>query len=203
MPAPPSPRPLSSDEFDELIVREYGSYLHNVRPHVSGVCTICSTPVSGGFSLCLGCVRNTPPRDQLVNGSGVADRVGFMTYAVEGGQAYSVLRGYKNPALSHLYWAAAATWTTWFLGRHAHCAHRLVPDARPSWAWATVPSARSGRTGEHPLHMIVSQQRVAASRADCGEGRFRPWVRLVAGAGLGCSSRNLPLALWCLSLIHI
>ena len=73
-----------------------------------------------------------------------------------GGQAYSVLRGYKQPNVQEQYWTAAATWVVWFLTRHGACAQN--PAGRSvDWMWATVPSARSGRTGEHPLHLIVRQ----------------------------------------------
>ena len=143
-------------DFDALFVREYGSFLHNVRPGQPGTCTVCSTPVADEYSRCMACDRTGLPRARIGRSAELADRVAFLTYAVERGQAYSVLRGYKLPSPPEQYWTSAATWVVWFLGRHAACAHQLA-GATAAWTWATVPSARSGRLGEHPLHHIVKQ----------------------------------------------
>ncbi len=150
----PSGQRLNWDELDQRLVREYGSYLHNVRPGAPGVCRVCATPVAG-YALCHSCSLTAKTHDRFGPGNRLADRVAFMTYAVEGGQAYSVLRGYKTPAGQGRFWTAAATWTMWFLGRHARLAHQLAHSTRSAWAWATVPSARSGREGDHPLNQIV------------------------------------------------
>ena len=149
------PVPRRAD-FDALFVREYGSYLHNVAPGRPGLCSVCSTPVSEGYVRCLRCSQIGPPPGRLGRSPELADRVAFLTYAVEGGQAYSVLRGYKMPSVQDRYWTAAATWVVWFLTRHGACVQTLT-GMRSDWMWATVPSARSGRAGEHPLHLIVRQ----------------------------------------------
>lgn len=148
----PAPR---WQDFDALLVREYGSYLHNVISGLPGLCTVCATPVSDGYQQCLACSRAMPR--QAKGPSKLADRTAFLTYAVEGGQAYSVLRGYKTPNVQDRYWTAAATWMVWFLGRHGACAQQVAGTAATEWMWATVPSVRSGRDGEHPLHAIVRQ----------------------------------------------
>lgn len=154
-------------EFDAFFVREYGSFLRNVRPGVPGVCGVCMTPVSAGYLLCRPCSQIVPA-DVRSSPSMLTDRRAFLTYAVEGGQAYSVLKGYKNPRPADRYWVAAATWVVWFLTRHGHCAHRLAGYDEPDWLWATVPSARSGRAGEHPLHRLVAR----VWGADHGEARL-------------------------------
>lgn len=144
--------------LDSLMVREYGSLLHNVRPGGPGLCSVCSTPVANNYTRCLAC-NQAGPRPGLIGRSRrFADRVAFMTYAVEGdSQAYSVLRGYKMPAVQDRYWTTAAAWIVWFVSRHGVCAHQLAGHSDEAWMWATVPSARSGRSGEHPLHAIVSR----------------------------------------------
>lgn len=153
---PGIPVPRRAD-FDAVFVREYGSYLHNVIPGAPGLCTVCATPVVAGYQMCLACSQIGPSPDRLVQSTALADRVAFLTYAVEGGQAYSVLRGYKQPNAREQYWTAAATWAVWFLGRHGACAQTMSGRLNSDWMWATVPSARSGRVGEHPLHRIVQR----------------------------------------------
>lgn len=144
-------------DLDALLVREYGSYLHNVFPGDPGLCAVCATPVSEGYLRCRACSQIGPQPGRTGGSSELADRLAFMTYAVEGGQAYSVLRGYKTPSVQARYWTAAATWTVWLLGRHGACAQHLLGAVSSDWMWATVPTARSGRVGEHPLHSIVRQ----------------------------------------------
>lgn len=158
---PVSP-PSGGDGLDALIVREYGSYLHNVQPRVSGVCRTCAAPVGPNYTLCRSC-------DLTARAAGspraLVDRIAFMTYAIEGGQAYSALRGYKTPAAQRRHWNAVATWTVWFLRRHAPAAHHLAGSRGEPWRWATIPSVRSGRTGEHPLHRIVAHTWAAHAEA--------------------------------------
>lgn len=167
-------------EFDNLFVREYGSYLHNVRPAQPGLCTVCSTPVSSDYTRCLACERAGSSPGRIGRSAELADRVAFLTYAVERGQAYSVLRGYKLPSPPEPYWTAAATWVVWFLGRHGACAQQLAGGPNVAWTWATVPSARSGRVGEHPLHHIVKQV----------WGAHYPEARLSLAEGAGGQARG-------------
>lgn len=158
MPVPPPGLPVPRRaEFDPLFVREYGSFLHNVTPGLPGMCSVCATPVSPSYLRCLRCEQVAPPQPLPGRSTALADRLAFMTYAVEGGQAYSVLRGYKLPNAPAQYWTAAATWAVWFLTRHGACAQTAAHIPTADWMWATVPSARSGRSGEHPLHGIVQR----------------------------------------------
>ncbi len=154
MNSPGQPR-LHWADLDSLLVREYGSYLHSVIPGLPGLCEVCSAPVAGTYARCRPCSQMLPPGP--MGGPAGVDRVAFLTYAVERGQAYSVLRGYKTPAIQDRYWTAAATWVVWLLGRHGLCALRRPGIAESQFLWATVPSVRSGRLGEHPLHHIVRQ----------------------------------------------
>ena len=149
---PKSRAPL---DLDALILREYGSYLHNVIPNQLGLCPTCATPIADGYTFCVRCHQTESAARQGGHHGLLADRIAFMTYAVERGQGYSVLRGYKEPQLRQRYWSTAATWLIWFLDRHASCAHRLAGPTRQDWLWATIPSVRSSRPGEHPLHKLV------------------------------------------------
>lgn len=183
-----SPRPHSPwADLDALLVREHGSYLHNVIPGLPGLCEVCSTPVAGDYARCWPCSQMLPP-GPVGGPAGFVDRVAFLTYAVEGGQAYSVLRGYKNPTIQERYWTAAATWVVWLLGRHGRCALPGSGIAESKFSWATVPSVRSGRRGEHPLHDIVRRSwgthfpetPLALAAGAGGQGRsYRP-IRFIA-----------------------
>jgi len=157
---------MSPAVADDALIREYGSYLAGVRHGLSatgqrpGTCSTCATPVSG-FVECFACHKS---REQAIQ-VGIPfpiDEVAFLTYAVEGRnvigaaheregrQAYSVLKGYKaNPPLGGSRRSIAA-WVLWVL-------HRWWPRGNGSsqWLWATVPSRKSVRVGEHPLHQIV------------------------------------------------
>ena len=151
-PHPTRPPTGAGGGMDALIVRKYGSYLHNVRPHLPGLCRVCAAPISASYTLCRPCNLSATAAQSVRQ---LADRIAFMTYAIEGGQAYSALRGYKTPVFQARHWNAVATWTVWFLRRHAPHTHQLAGTAA-EWRWATIPSVRSARIGEHPLHRIVA-----------------------------------------------
>ena len=164
-------------------MRAHGSYLRNVRPplgarqpHGTALCTLCGTPTSG-HALCYPCRAQDEQASQV--GLPLADRVGFVTYAVEGvfpvgvgaapseahraagRQAYAILKGYKTARRGRdvgsgsPYWLPMAALVRWALLRHGPCAHVLSGMDAPL-LWATVPSSRSSRAGEHPLHALVS-----------------------------------------------
>ncbi|MCL2783594.1 MAG: hypothetical protein FWD80_06460 [Propionibacteriaceae bacterium] len=151
---------------DQAFLREFGSYLCSVRHGLAvhgshlGTCVVCGTPLTG-FHECWQCHQNR----QTAADAGIPfpiDEIAFLTYAVEGAaavsssheregrQAYSVLKGYKaQPPLS-VHWRAMVMWIVWSTGRWWPPGSGEMP-----WAWATVPSRKSDREGEHPLHRIV------------------------------------------------
>lgn len=152
-------------EVDAQIVRRHGSFLRNVRLGAPGVCHVCAAPVGAGYKLCLACNKTLSAVNRSRSPNQLADRIAFMTYAVENRQAYSVLRGYKkpepddgrSPQSADRYIQSITLWTLWLLERHAQCAHDLSGIGGRAWMWATIPSVRSARRGEHPLHRIVKQ----------------------------------------------
>ena len=152
---------------DEAFVREFGSYLCGVRHGLPahekrpGTCSTCAAPLIGDYAECWQCHQN---REKTVEKDlpFPIDEIAFLTYAVEGHdvasvgheregrQAYNVLKGYKAQPPPDVYWRSMVMWVVWFL-------QRWWPDGDKSstWMWATVPSRKSDRPGEHPLHKIV------------------------------------------------
>ncbi|MDR1189348.1 MAG: hypothetical protein LBK95_18170, partial [Bifidobacteriaceae bacterium] len=166
---------------DEAFRREHGWYLSGVEPGMPsagsrpGTCRVCGSPVRAGYSGC--------PRCDAVGAAVAAtgepfplDSVAFLTYAVEGAelagragsgsaedpreregrQAYAVLKGYKADGAPPRMRTDAAAWTTWFLQRWGPQAAWPARSPDREWRWATVPSVRSGRRGEHPFHRLVA-----------------------------------------------
>jgi len=156
---------------DEAFRREHGSYLCNVKPGLApvrgrpGTCDVCGAPLQD-YSICYPChtVREASSR------SGTPfplAHLAFLTYTAEWGeqvqpecrrdgrQAYTVLKGYKSPQSSRFI-AQATRWAGWFLGRWAPWEVPLGGPGRDGWAWATVPTTHRERSGEHPLHRIVT-----------------------------------------------
>lgn len=131
---------------------------------------MCGTPVTVGYATCYPChaVRDVATRTGIPF---PLDRLAFLTYAVEGfdvtrpvpvsltgdtherqgRQAYEILKGFKAPRTSRVLWMSAAAWTVWMLQNWAP----WLPGNGAGWHWAQVPSVRSHRVGEHPLHAIV------------------------------------------------
>ena len=184
---------------DEAFLREHASYLCNVKPGLPpihgrpGTCRVCAGPLNPGYSIC----RQCEDVEAIVATSHKPFPISwlaFLTYAVEGAdlvgrivpnqvkdsreregrQAYLVLKGYKAHGSVTRWYSTVAAWTMWFLQRWGTSVHEH------KWLWATVPSVRSGRQGEHPLHAIVSailgtQMEIVLSATDKVEGRlFNP-----------------------------
>ena len=166
---------------DEAFRRDYGSYLSNVGPGLNpahgrpGTCRVCAGTVSSGYLICRQCedVQKAVAQEHQPF---PLDWLAFLTYAVEGAdlvsrttpgqvddsheregrQAYFVLKGYKAGGGANPWWPTAVAWTAWFLQRWGPWAAWRDRREDREWLWATIPSVRSGRSGEHPLHVIVS-----------------------------------------------
>jgi hypothetical protein len=163
---------------DDSFLRTYGRYLSNAKAGLAateqrpGTCRVCATPIVTNFSYCPRCqeVRKT------VNTQGIPfplDNIAFLTYAVEGidivnknapslvegsheregRQAYAVLKGYKVNGTPRPWRITAAAWTAWFLQKWGAWSRG---ETKQEWWWAVIPSVRSERHSEHPLHRIVS-----------------------------------------------
>jgi len=163
---------------DEVFRRTYGSYLCSVKPGLlpmegrPGTCCVCAGPLKDNYLICRQCER---VRDviALTGKPFPLDGLAFLTYAVEGAdldsaarlmdprerkgrQAYTVLKGYKTGGESNPWWPVAVAWVAWFLQRWGPWAAWTDRRDNQEWLWATIPSVRSGRKNEHPLHLIVS-----------------------------------------------
>lgn len=135
----------------QRLITEVGGYLRNVVREDDVTCAVCATPIRPAFNLCLRCER-----DRREFGDSLADLVVPICYGIRGRQSGHLMYSYKDleaPArhnqtlLSVLLLAA--------LDLHGGCIQqRLGQDLD---AWAFVPSARSDRTGEHPLHVVVKR----------------------------------------------
>jgi hypothetical protein len=148
----------------DRLVAEVGGYLRNVVREPGVTCAVCTAPIKPAFELCLRCHR-----DQCQFGDDLADLVVPLCYAIRGGQSGYLMHSYKDleaPArhnqtlLSVLLLAG--------LDLHGECIERRLGHHVD--VWAVVPSVRTDRTGEHPLHVV-------AKRA----GLALPVIELVAG----------------------
>jgi hypothetical protein len=166
---------------DRDFLREFGSYLRNVDHGLApqdgrpGTCGVCGAPVDR-WPRCYGC--NQACQAAKDRGERLPlDDLAILSYAVEGSlevkfdasggsvlpakhqwegrQAYKVLKGYKTDTPDRGEWMAVIYWwTLWMLQRWGP--DTLYPGVSyPQWHWATVPSRRSDRQGEHPFHRIV------------------------------------------------
>jgi len=154
---------------DDAFVREFGSYLCSVRHGLTpvgerpGTCKTCATPLKDDHPECYQCHHvHKEAMSQRIPFP--VDELAFLTYAVEaqsgnslgdthereGRQAYRVLKGYKVSTPLPVHWRAMTAWIVWSLQRWWPQGDESVP-----WCWATVPSRRSDRVGEHPLHRIA------------------------------------------------
>ncbi len=139
----------------ERLVAEVGGYLRNVVRESHMTCAVCATPIKPAFDLCLRCRR-----DQQEFGDDLADLVVCVCYGIRGRQSGHLMHSYKDleaPAshnqtlLSVLLLAA--------LDLHGGCIERRL--GHDVDAWAFVPSVRTDRTGEHPLHVVSKRAGLA------------------------------------------
>ena len=130
-----------------LLVTEAGGYLHNTIHESHTTCVMCRTPVAG-WDRCWACNER-----RKTHGADLADRVGLLTYAIEGSQSAHTMHRYKdNPAQNaplRVVQLLAAT----ALMLHNDCLTSVA--GAPLTSWAVVPSLR-GRSGTHPLRNIVA-----------------------------------------------
>ncbi len=103
---------------------------------------------------CLVSYRRCIPCNGHRSRPGLADSVGFLTYAVAGQQSGYVMRGYKAPSPLEEHRTIVALLLLLALSTHAQCPGALAGTAVTHWA--TVPSLPA-KSGEHPLHAIVGK----------------------------------------------
>ena len=161
----------------ERLVAEVGGYLRNVVREPRVTCAVCATPIEPTFNLCLRCRR-----DQQEFGVALADLVVGVCYGIRGRQSGYLMRSYKdleaparpNQTLLSLLLLAA-------LDLHGRCIeHRLGQDVG---AWAFVPSVRTDRTGEHPLHVVAKRAGLALPEIELEAGERADPEQRVTSAG--------------------
>lgn len=107
---------------------------------------VCTTPVTVNH-LCQPCGSH-----YKAWGARLANRVGFMTYAVGGTKSGALLRGYKGAEPSPADIDVMRTFCLLGLTEHNGCLARIT-GVSPS-RWAVVPSL-GGRAGDHPLRAVM------------------------------------------------
>jgi hypothetical protein len=77
------------------LVNVAGGFLRNTVQASGETCMVCRTTVTHGFILCRACQGHSLAGKSMP----VADHVGLLTYALEGGQSHYLMRGYKSNGL--------------------------------------------------------------------------------------------------------
>lgn len=155
-------RRLSADgrrTIRERLVTEAGGYLRNVVRQHQVTCEVCATPIRPEFELCLRCQRD---RDEF--GGQLADLVVPLCYGIKNSQSGYLLYSYKdleapvrhNQILLSVLLLAG-------LDFHGVCIEQHLGDDLDSWV--IVPSARTDRPGEHPLHLVAKRAGILLPRS--------------------------------------
>lgn len=122
-----------------------GEYLHNVRFVAQVTCSVCGRPTNPPYEACYKC------KDRQRSRRDMADRVGFVIYAWDSGQAGRLMYGYKDtPGASHR--RIVQTLLTYAVAAHWPCVS--APFGPPD-AWTIVPSLKR-RPGTHPLESMTA-----------------------------------------------
>jgi hypothetical protein len=122
-----------------------GGYLRNPVRKYGVTCTVCLTPVAG-FGHCYTCHAQR-------SHAGLADAIGFLTYAIAGTESGYVMRGYKaRPPVAESRMIAGLLL---ILTLHEHMRCAGVMAGVPFTHWAIVPSLPA-KPGEHPLRSLVA-----------------------------------------------
>lgn len=153
----PQPSPwrasLTSQRSDDLrkIIAEYvdlqRNYLRNPLPPGPWVCPVCRGVRATGFPLCYPCQSH-----REAAGDRLADLVIPISYSPRTGQHHHNLRAYKTQPSSRRARRDLLALLLYFLHRHLPCIAARI-GGKPTHI-AVVPST-SGRTGEHPLAMLI------------------------------------------------
>jgi hypothetical protein len=135
----------------ERLVAEMGGYLRNVIREPRVTCAVCATPIKPAFDLCVRCQL-----DQREFGGDLADLVVPLCYGIRGRQSGYLMHSYKDleaPARHNQTLLGVLLLSA--LDLHGGCIeHQIGNDVD---AWAFVPSVRTDRTGEHPLHVVATR----------------------------------------------
>lgn len=156
----------------ERLVAEVGGYLCNVVREPRVTCAVCVTPIKPSCDLCLRCWR-----DQQEFDADLADLVVCVCYGIRGRQSGYLMHSYKDleaPVRRHQTLLSVLLLAA--LDLHGGCIERRL--GHDIDAWAFVPSVRTDRTGEHPLHMVAKRAGLAIPEIELlTGGRMDPQQR--------------------------
>jgi hypothetical protein len=164
------------------LIGEAGGYLRNVVREPRVTCAVCATPIEASYVLCRRCER-----DRQTFGDQLADLVVPICYGIRGEQSGHLMYSYKDlvapvalnrTQLTRVLLAAVAL--------HGACIERRLGENID--AWASVPSTRADRAGEHPLRVLVRQA-----------GLERPEIDLTASAAFDGDPRVTALGRFAVS----
>lgn len=121
------------------------AYLRNVQWIPGTTCRVCGGVPGVGYGICPKCY-------QREGSPGLADKLGFITYAWPQHQTGHVMYGYKAPVPAPANRQMVATLLTYGVVAHWPC--MAGPTGGLPDAWATVPSLKA-RPGLHPITEIA------------------------------------------------
>lgn len=127
------------------ILKTGSAFLHNVQWARGVTCRTCAGIPSPGFDECYACARRGGK-------PGLADNLGFVTYAWNGSQAGHAMYAYK--ARGAATYELVSSLLTYAVVAHWDCIATHAGGHPDGWTY--VPSL-AGRQGQHPLAQIASR----------------------------------------------
>lgn len=129
----------------EALISHGGGFLRNVRWRSGLTCELCAGVPNAGLQACYNCAS-------WIGRTDLADRLGFVTYAVDDSQSSRIMYSYKSDPPSQANRRVVALMHHYAVLRHWHCLDGSPLGPIPHWA--TAPSL-TGRSGPHPLQVLA------------------------------------------------
>lgn len=135
-------------EYKRFLVAYGGGYLRNTRWSSNYTCDYCSgIPANPNFDRCYPCGQ------VYWYSAEASDLRGFVSYGWDGGQAATVMYGYKDQVPNRQAYRVVNVMLFYALHEHMRCA--ADPHGVQPTLWATVPSLRQ-RGHPQALHTMTS-----------------------------------------------
>lgn len=134
------------DFFRDSLVDAGGGFLRNPLPEHPATCLLCTGIPGPGYPTCFNC-------SSFLATPYLPNRIGFLTYAVEGRQAGHVMRTYKTPAAQRHGIAKNVVLLLLANAVFRHWPCLVDPTHGPPTSWTVVPSLR--HPVAHPLAQIA------------------------------------------------
>ena len=129
----------------QFIQQAGSAFLRNVQWRPGVTCDVCGGIPGAGYSLCLQC-------NGRAERPGLADHLGFVTYAWPDDQAGRTMHAYKRGGQSSYQLVRALL--SYAVVAHWSCLPTIAGSYPEGWSY--VPSL-ANRAGQHPLEDIASQ----------------------------------------------